>query len=117
MLQIPIPQLTRGRRTTRALPKGTPASDAGSSSRHLHVRKWRAVPFHRDQLIEQARPILEQYRRGLVVLRRFDAAAFEMELRSLWKIGFQEFKPCIIAIGRDARYREVAAYYMERINA
>jgi hypothetical protein len=75
------------------------------------------MSIRRDKLIEQAGPILEHYRTRLVVERKFDAAEFEKDLRSLWQIGYQELKPRIIEIGKDDRYREVAAYYMERINA
>jgi hypothetical protein len=64
--------------------------------------------------LRSALPILELYRQKLFNDRSFDTAALERELCHAWDMAPQALKPLIIDMARRERYREVAAYYMEK---
>lgn len=58
-------------------------------------------------------PVLEEYRAELFDRHSFDARSLESELRGAWGLGYQELKGIMCDMLKRARYREVAAYYME----
>ncbi len=69
-----------------------------------------------DEMLRLANPILERYRAALFEHRKFDAGAFEKELRDIWNTGYRSMKDFAMAMSEHGRYQEVAAYYMEHSN-
>jgi hypothetical protein len=58
--------------------------------------------------------LLEDCRDQLLSPREFDTDQLERDLLSLWSIGVLELKAIMIEMVATERYREVAAYYMDR---
>ena len=75
------------------------------------------MPTLNDDMLQLACPILEKYRALLLQHRRFDAHAFEHELRHVWSNGYRSLKDFMKALAQHGRFQEVAAYYMEHSNA
>jgi hypothetical protein len=69
-----------------------------------------------DKRLQKAQPILDKYRADLFTARSFAVRGLERELRDTWSLGYQELKDIIRELLKNDRYREVAAYYMERSN-
>jgi hypothetical protein len=63
--------------------------------------------------LADVQPVLEEYRAELFNRRSFDARSLESELCLAWRLGYQELKSIMWDMVKLARYREVAAYYME----
>jgi len=70
-----------------------------------------------ERRLQTAQGILEKYREQFLRNLQFDAHTFEQELRKCWHLGYQEFKSIARNMLRIPRYRHVAVFYMEKINA
>lgn len=68
----------------------------------------------RHTRIAAATLLLEDCRDQLLSPREFDTDQLERDLLSLWSIGVLELKAIMIEMVATERYREVAAYYMDR---
>ena len=65
-----------------------------------------------------AEPILASYGAKLRAGRAFDTSSFERELRGALGLGLREFKDIIRDVfEKHAKYRRVAAYYMQHGSA
>lgn len=67
-----------------------------------------------DRRLDAAKPILDEYKRKLDELGRFDAGQFETELRKVWRTGYREIKDAAIALYKQqGEYAGVAEHYMQ----
>ena len=66
--------------------------------------------------LAKAEPILDQYRAELHRRGTIDVHAFETALRDCWNVGYKEMKDLAEHLSKIARYRYLAAYYMENSN-
>lgn len=62
---------------------------------------------------EKAEPILEKYRAQLHARGKIDAKGLEKELRKCWATESTQVKDIFKRLSKTARYRYVAACYME----
>ena len=62
---------------------------------------------------EKAKPIFDKYKAKLLDTEDVDIPAFEMELKAVFDMGYQELKQIIIDLSKRPEYEMLAVKYME----
>ena len=69
-----------------------------------------------EKRLRSAMAVFEECRQRLFAEHSFDALILERHLKTAWGIGYQELKDVMQDMLRNARFREVAVFYMEHSN-
>jgi hypothetical protein len=70
-----------------------------------------------EERFAKAKPILEKYRAKLHATGKFNPEAIEKELRQCWHATSRDVKDVVMRLSKTARYKYLAAYYMEHSDA